>query len=666
MKTNLSILGVLSIILFTGCSNDSSEEPVLRQVVKQKAIAGELKAVASNEQLLSYLRNGVLVNTIQSPAFHHNQPAEVGALSDSNSGFSETNLQVAGVDESDVVKYDGNHLFVALAPHRYFDWESSAANSDDLTSDDFAKVKVLATTQNPASTTLLNKYQLSEPGVDIDGFYLTETDSVSTLSVVTRTHQPVWAFDIWYDPWYWVNGKSGVHLLDVSNADLPNETFKVEIEGHLIDSRRVDDKVYLVTRYTPFIENLTYQPQNDEAKLANQIYVDSLSLSDLLPKVKVNDGEENLLVNAVDCYIPGETANNEGYATIVNVTTIDINTHEVNSKCISGYSDGIFVSTSGIYLLASGAENTAVHKLNYSAANIEYLDTAYVKGNLGWRNPSFRLGEFNHVLSILSSYTDADTSGLKHQLTLLSSPVATGEKFQQLSTLPNENEPQLIGKPGEDIYAVRYVGERGYAVTFEQIDPLYVFDLSDTSAPKIAGELEVDGVSQQLHPIGNSFLVGIGHDATGNSGVLGGIKVELFDVRDMSDIKSVSRIIYGKHGSNSVATFDYHAFSFLSLDENNHRLAIPVATHADLPAGSDPDSPNTWYNWTNFGLQLIDINTADNPTMSATGALITSTNTEQDYPEYDWNVRSVLHGDSIYFSTLDKVWSADWSEIPNE
>jgi hypothetical protein len=661
MKSNSSLAILfsltLAVILLVGGCQDNSDNKELRLVKMQNAKATDLKPVASEQELLNYLRNGVIANSNGYPYYAWTETNDV-TIDASDSGFSETNLQVAGVDESDLVKYDGNHLFIADNPDNYYSWsmldDSTSQNASD---EDYPKIRVMATNQSPAYSEEVSLYQLTSPGVNIHGLYRDVNDASDTLVAVTKTLSSYYVFDHWYDPWAWNDGRTGVHLIDASDPAALNQTFSLEIEGQLIDSRKIDDKIYLVTRFTPSIADLVYQPSTNFEKLANQYIVDSHPLNDFLPKFKINGEISAGLLKATDCYIPEDSSSDEGYATLVTVTTVDLSGNSVKSQCVSAYSDGIFASTTGVYLFASGVEQTAIHKMSFSEDSVEYLDTGYVKGNLGWRNPAFRIGEHNNVLRVLSSYNETDQNAtLKHQLTLFNSPTVLGEYFQPVGIIPNEDQPALIGKPNEDIFAVRYVGNRGYAVTFEQIDPLYVFDLSHPAAPKIVGELEVPGVSHQLHPIGENFVVGIGFDFNSETQSFGGVKVELFDVSDMSNPQSVDQIIYGKGGSYSLATSDHHAFSFLSLDQNNHRLALPVQVN-DIPSGGY--NPN-WYDWRYTGLHLLNINTGETPSLQSAGSLVTATNAQQEYPDYDRNIRSVIHGDSIYYSSIGKVWSSNW------
>ncbi|MBI4019134.1 MAG: beta-propeller domain-containing protein [Candidatus Aenigmarchaeota archaeon] len=125
---------------------------------------------------------------------------------------------------------------------------------------------------------------------------------------------------------------------------------------------------------------------------------------------------------------------------------------------------------------------------------------------------------------------------------------------------------------GETIHSARFMGDRAYLVTFRQTDPLFAIDLSEPANPKVLGELKVPGVSQYLHPYGENYLIGIGHDAT-DEGRLMGLKLSLFDISDMSNPKEVSTQILGDKGSFSYATYDHKAFLFSA---GKGLLVIPV------------------------------------------------------------------------------------------
>jgi hypothetical protein len=115
-----------------------------------------------------------------------------------------------------------------------------------------------------------------------------------------------------------------------------------------------------------------------------------------------------------------------------------------------------------------------------------------------------------------------------------------------------------IGR-GEELFAVRMLGDVGYAVTFEQTDPLFTIDLADPTNPVVVGELEIPGYSSYLHPISDELLLGIGQAGTAD-GVLTGTQVSLFDVSDPASPQRVQQ--YDVTGGSSEAEYDHRAFLY--------------------------------------------------------------------------------------------------------
>jgi uncharacterized secreted protein with C-terminal beta-propeller domain len=126
-----------------------------------------------------------------------------------------------------------------------------------------------------------------------------------------------------------------------------------------------------------------------------------------------------------------------------------------------------------------------------------------------------------------------------------------------------DGAPQRLGQVGglgrgERIYAVRFLGDVGYVVTFRQTDPLYTVDVSRPAAPRVRGELQLLGYSAYLHPVGDGRVLGVGQDATEQGRTLG-TQVSLFDVSDLDAPKLLQRATVGG-GSSSAVEWDHHAF----------------------------------------------------------------------------------------------------------
>jgi hypothetical protein len=130
---------------------------------------------------------------------------------------------------------------------------------------------------------------------------------------------------------------------------------------------------------------------------------------------------------------------------------------------------------------------------------------------------------------------------------------------EQSGALAQVGQVSGLGK-GQQIYSVRFLDDRGYVVTFHQVDPLYTLDLSSPTAPRVAGQLELQGYSAYLHPVGPGLLLGIGVDVGGGNEPAG-TQLELFDVSNASAPKLLQRTLLGD-GSTTQVQYDHHAFLF--------------------------------------------------------------------------------------------------------
>ena len=113
-----------------------------------------------------------------------------------------------------------------------------------------------------------------------------------------------------------------------------------------------------------------------------------------------------------------------------------------------------------------------------------------------------------------------------------------------------------LGK-NERVFAVRFIADKGYVVTFRQIDPLYVVDLADPENLEVKGELKINGYSSYLHPIGENLLLGVGQDATAEGRILGS-QVSVFDVSDPENPHRTAKLTF--EDTQSQAEWDTKAF----------------------------------------------------------------------------------------------------------
>jgi len=147
--------------------------------------------------------------------------------------------------------------------------------------------------------------------------------------------------------------------------------------------------------------------------------------------------------------------------------------------------------------------------------------------------------------------------------------------------------------PGERLYSARFVGERGFLVTFVQVDPLFTLDLSDPANPAVAGELKVPGYSTYLHPLNENYLLSLGQDTTLEGDVVknGGMQLSIYDISDFSNPQLLHTAKIGDSGTYSEAMYNHKAITF--WPEQN-LLALPVNEYAVTPSENGDIWENTF------------------------------------------------------------------------
>ena len=192
-------------------------------------------------------------------------------------------------------------------------------------------------------------------------------------------------------------------------------------------------------------------------------------------------------------------------------------------------------------------------------------------------------GEPRYVASgRVDGYVDTQFGMSEHEGHLRVASTTFGGRSESRVTVLAEKDGELVVTGtviglgvDEQIRGVRFVGDIGYVVTFRQTDPLFVIDLRDPKAPRLAGELKIPGFSAYLHPIGDGFLLGAGHDGT-ESGQLTGAALSLFDVRDPAAPKRIALHRFGDGAGSPASDGDHHAF--LWWDETDTAY-LPVGAH---------------------------------------------------------------------------------------
>jgi len=628
---------------------------------------------------------------------------------------TSTNVQEIGVDEADRVKTDGEHLYVLSQPQYYYGPGPIPVDAppepvpititvgDTLEADNrlsmpappldaSSDLRILRLRPDVPDALPISEITLDFNGLSADGMYLHKNDSSSSL-VVTASGLP--GYQDWYDPYAFDGAKSLLTKIDVTMPSAARLTESVKLDGEIISSRRIGKQMFFASRHYPAIPGVN--PYSVDLETWINI-VNSTDLSKVLPRYTMDAGQNSTsLVNPAECFV--SPLPDDAYYTpdIISLVTVDIDTMQVSdTACYLGSSETLYASPDSVYLATTvwnhgnGLEDsvvstspapdqaiydprtdTDIHKFSIGDGTLDYQGTGTVVGHLGWNNlrKPFRMSEYNGNLRVITHSASQDSSVSPVYVTVLQ-PNNEGDLIR-VGQLPNQNHPGHIGKPWEDLYATRFLGDTAYLVTFRQTDPLYVIDLAKPTDLSVAGELEIEGYSDYLHPIADGFLLGIGKDAiasgTGDGALTLGVKLSLFDVSDPKNPSEVQSVTVGQRGTESAALSDHRG---ITVQPANDLHPTRVAIGVDIAGSVDgPRPPNAqsaaWYEYSYTGLHGFEVRTGDDAGIALVGVLKTQPNADYLYYGNGYADRSVLVNDATYYINESDVYSADWNDLSN-
>ena len=657
----------------------------------------QLQRAASDETLKKHLTDGFLNLATQqgsitttSPTLSIDNSAEdgVATLSDSaesagGSGFSGTNLVEAGVDEADVAKFDGDYMYIAEQPQVYYGWfeelaidngtpllevdplegdslEGGAVKDDAFAvdgtsiaaddSDSFApmpeprsnaSIHIFQSNESNHSATPVTKIDLSEEGLSIEGLYLhgSRSQQDARLINVSSSYQYGWAY--WsYEP-AWQGGKTSVQIMNINDINNVTTTTKLEWQGYYVASRKIGDVVYVVSRHMPIIDDVVFWPTDAVTEAKNRELIANTDVNDLIPALVVNDGTEQQLFTSADCFVSEKSSSIYERPSLLAVTAINVNDPgNPKTSCTNVYDGGVYASTQSLYIgeyqySSNNQQSTRIHKFDLTSTTPNYLASGDIQGTLGWNDAAFRMSESGEHLRVITS--EWQTSGPVHRLSVLKESSTSANTLDVVAQIPNTQQPATIGKPDEDIYAVRFMGDRAYVVTFERIDPLYVSDLSEPTNPMIKGELEIEGVSEYLQLLDSDTLLGVGS-------IDNALQISVFDVADISNPTLASQLRLGGKGTSSPAFYDYHALAWLTdTATTTTKLALPVSVREEWQLQKQ-------------GLQTVSINATSNQLVDE--GFVTAITS--DTSNYYGTERVIIDGNTSHYINGTTVWSAGW------
>lgn len=491
---------------------------------------------------------------------------------------SETNTQVEGVDEADIVKTDGNFLYVLHGQQLEI---INAWPVSELTSQ--ASVAIEG---HPLEMFLADDHIVVYSRVDAQPVY----DAAGV-------EPPVSNYGYGYGDSYYMPSLTKITVLGLDDGGGATVAKEHYFEGDYTSSRRIDNRVRTVIGGYGYGLALDYSPDywgspmgywgSDTDKLMsayeslrfkNLAIIAGSDLDDYLAQsFQRKDGE--MVVDAPSCegfYVPTKGSTAEGFTTIHAMDLGALDQDPVTTSVI-GSTDTVYSSKDAMYVAAQGwhfmggmtagfgglsgsASNTHIHKFDIATdpAVPTHVASTTIPGRI---HDQFSLDEHDGVLrvAVTQDLVAANTWG------------ATSNALYTFDA-----ELGAIGQvdglaPNEQIYSARFVGDRGYVVTFRQVDPLFVFDLSDPHNPTKLGELKIPGFSTYMHPIEDGkYLLTVGHDGTDQGQILEPA-LQIFDVTDPTKPTLVHKETLPDGWSE--AESNHKAFTYY-----NGMLAIPFSS----------------------------------------------------------------------------------------
>ena len=557
----------------------------------------ELARFKSDEEYQKYISEG---RDLAQAGYSYNVGGEVAvdALADRAVGLgspssmplksaperiSQTNVQVVDIDEPDVVKTDGQEIYLSDDSYYYY----GVPEIRPLLEPDSGASSIRPPYYPQSNVKLIKAWPVGDLQID-------SRISKNGNLLVSGNNLIILATD------------GLVYGYDVSDKSKPREKWQIKMENSsaIIHSRLYKDKLYLVVQqYINDYNPCPYQPLSVKGEM--------------------------LVIPCTDIYHPLIPVATDVNLSLMTVDPSDGSVENTTSFVASSWANVMYMSGQAIYL-------TYNHQLNMLPVMIDFMDTVasdlipadlltkLKKINSYDISQSSKLNEFYDILgkwtgslgqderlrietemqNRMSQYladhkrdltktaiTKINTQNLKIEVNGLvpgvplnqfsldeykgylriavnlddawsgwggSNNASANDVYILDSKLKIKGMVQDLGI-NERIYSVRFIGDRGYLVTFRQTDPFYVLDLADPARPQLRGELKIPGYSSYLHPLEENKILGVGMED-------GQLKLSYFDVSDSANPQEISKYILAEYGSE--ALYDHHAF----LQDEKHKI----------------------------------------------------------------------------------------------
>lgn len=544
--------------------------------------------------------------------------------------FSVTNVQVQGVDEADVAMTDGTYLYQAT-PEEVRIIRAQPVDRMEVVS----RISYADQSFHP-----LELY-LDEKRLVVIGHSM--PPAVRDYPAVKKKKAaPA------LPPSYSTLVQALVY--DVTDKSAPRLTRTLEADGHYVSSRKIGSNLYLVTN-KPIDSHLLYASEQG----ALPIYRDSAQ----------GNAYQTVRFDEIR-YFP-EIVRPEYL--IAAGANLDDPKQPLSIHTYLGAGENVYASPDHLYVALTGRQHspalekapsllpsrrapappeevqTTLYRFSMKAGTLSYTGKGSVPGRL---LNQFSMDEHEDHLRIATTTGDmwrTDEGTSKNNLYVLDNKLKLAGVLEGIA-------------PGEKIYAVRFMGDRAYMVTFKQVDPLFVIDVRNPAAPQVLGALKIPGYSDYLHPYDENHIIGFGKDAVADkeTAFYQGMKLALFDVTDVNNPREKFQTVIGDRGTDSELLRNHKALLF---SKEKELLAFPVSVHTLSHAQKAAGQASAFGDFSFQGAYVYRLNKDEG--FALRGRITHLDPDDLKKAGHDWydsakNIERIIYiGDTLYTLSRDKV-----------
>lgn len=446
---------------------------------------------------------------------------------------SDTNIQVKGVDEADVVKTDGKYIYSIYDEKIYI---SEANNGNPKL------ISTINISSNKIEHEYYEMYIYNNILVVVANSYTAIEETSDDIITNSIDYSTIYGS-------YLSNSQVTVMIFDLSDKENPKEISNLTQSGRFTTTRKINNVLYITSGYS----------------ISNYSEIDKNNPETFCPTYNAN-GKTNCV--PAESIVIAEDIKRITYTTI---SSIDLNApNDFADMCsILGSNEEVYASKNNMYVTHKQGNNTHITRFSINGTEITENGSFVVDGYL---LNQFSMDEHNGYFRVVTEVYEADVE--------MYDTISSDDSSTSLSVFDSNLE--LVGQienvaKDENVKSVRFDGDVAYFVTFRQTDPLFTVDLSDPTAPQILSQLKIPGFSEYLHPFGENLLLGFGREADPETGIEEGLKLTMFDVSDKTNVTELATLVFTDDNSYSIAEYNHKA---IFIDEERKLIGIPYITYS--------------------------------------------------------------------------------------